>query len=436
MRICFAAEYFPPHAPGGAEWSTEALAVALGERGHRVTVVTPNYGAPARETRDGVAVVRFPFPVKRVPGRATVPARYLANPLFYLYAGLFLARTVRRERADVIHAQNKHMLVPAAIARALTGRPMALTLRDGSIIDAAPVCLHHGDRMPVDCGVAKLWGQCAVEYFELYARGRRSRLGTRLAFLYFWLDARLKQRFLRGADAVVGVSRGILDIYQRSGLLESVARLRVVHTIPPFTTTPPPSAVETMRRRLGLQGRRVILYVGKRSPGKGSGALLAAARRVASAVPEALFLFVGEGEPCPDEPFIRAVGPLPNHEVLTLYPLADVVAVPSVIPDALSRVILEALWAGRAVVATRVGGTPELIIDRVTGLLVDRDDPDGLAAALLALLADEGLRRELGRAGRRHVEALSGRGGSVDRLLDVYAELTGPPATAPSEARG
>jgi len=96
MTICLANEYFPPHAPGGAEWSTEALARALTARGHRVVVVTPNYGATAREERDGFTVVRFPFPVTRPPGRTVIPARYLANPLFYLYAGIMLAWRARQ----------------------------------------------------------------------------------------------------------------------------------------------------------------------------------------------------------------------------------------------------------------------------------------------------------------------------------------------------
>ncbi|PYO55868.1 MAG: hypothetical protein DMD83_17420, partial [Candidatus Rokuibacteriota bacterium] len=248
MTICLVTEYFPPHAPGGAEWSTEALARALAERGHRVLVVTPNYGAARREERDGFTVFRFPFPVKRRPGRDTVPARYLANPVFYLYAGLVVARIARREKAALVHVQNKHMLIPGALARALTGVPVITTIRDGSLIDAAPMCLHHGDRMPVDCGVAKLWGECSVEYFDLYVKGRRTRLAAKLAFLHGWLDARLKQRFLRRVDAVVAVSQGILDVYRRSGLLDGVPRLRVVHTVP-LLAAPPPEALEGVRRR-------------------------------------------------------------------------------------------------------------------------------------------------------------------------------------------
>lgn len=422
MTICLATEYFPPHAPGGAEWSADALARALAARGCRVVVVTPNYGAAPREERDGFTVIRFPFPVKRPPGRATIPGRYHANPFFYLYAGLALARVARREKAALIHVQNKHMLIPGVLARSLTGLPVVATLRDGSIIDAAPVCLHHGDRMPADCGVAKLWRQCSVEYFDLYVQGRRTRLATRLVFLYRWLDARLKQRFLRRVDAVVAVSQGILDIYRRSGLLDGMSRLRVVHTVPSLAA-PAPETVEDVRGRFGLAGKRLVLYVGKLSPGKGVADLLEAARRVAPSIPDVLFVLVGEGERAAPEPFIRHLGALANRDVLALYPLADVVVVPSVIPDALSRVILEAMSAARPVIATRVGGTPELVLDGKTGLLVERNDPAGLAAALLAILRDGALRRALGVAGRRHLESLSGQGGSLDRLLDVYAEV-------------
>ncbi len=421
--ICLATEYFPPHAPGGAEWSTDALASELARRGRRVLVVTPNYGAASREERDGFTVIRFPFPVKRAPGRATIPGRYHANPIFYLYAGLALARVASREKADVIHVQNKHMLVPGVLARTLTGLPVVATIRDGSIIDAAPMCLHHGDRMPPDCGVRKLWRECSAEYFDLYVKGRRGRLATKLVFLYRWLDARVKQRFLRRVDAVVAVSQGILDIYRRSALLDGVPRLRVVPTVPSLVPAPG-EAVDAARRRWDLAGKRVVLYVGKLSPGKGIADFLEAARRVAPAMADVLFVVAGDGDLVTAEPFVRRLGPLPNREILALYPLAEVVVVPSVIPDALSRVILEAMAAARPVIATRVGGSPELVLDGKTGLLVERNDPDSLAAAMLTLLGDDALRCALGAAGRRHLESLAGEGGSADRLLDVYAEVS------------
>ena len=421
--ICLANEYYPPHAPGGAEWSVQALARSLAARGEPVVVVTPNYGADAAEETDGIRVRRFPFPLKRPAGRHVVPPKALANPVFYVWAGLQLARLARAEGARVLHAQNKGMLVPGAIARAITGLPLVLTIRDASLIDAAPICLHHGDRRPVDCGTRKLWNECAVEYHDLYARGGRSRLRTRLGFWWGWRDACFKQRFLRRVDAVVGVSDGILGIYRRSGLLADVARVEVIPTVPPPA---PVAAIDAaaVRRRHELGDGPIALYVGKLSPGKGIADFVAAAARVVEKVPDARFAVVGDGDaPLPPAGWLRRLGTLPNADVLALYPAVDVVVVPSVIPDALSRVIVEAMSAGRPVIGTRVGGTPELVVDGVTGLLVDRSDADGLARAMTRLLGDEPLRTRLGDAARAHVGRVLAPEASVDRLLTLYAAV-------------
>jgi glycosyltransferase involved in cell wall biosynthesis len=422
MNICLVNEYFPPFAPGGAEWSLDALARAMAALGHRVTIVTPNYGAAAREERDGVSIVRFPFPLRLPAGRTPAAAKWLANPVFYLGAALAVAHAARRAGAQVIHAQNKHSLIPCVLAGRWLGVPVFLTIRDGGIVDAAPMCLHHGDRMPPDCGVRKLWRECSEEYFVQYLAGRRSRLRSKLAFLYFWLDSRLKQRFLRRVDGVIGVSRGILDIYRRSGLLVGVRSTHVIHNVPPPAAPAPAADVEALRARLGLRGRQVVLYVGKFSPGKGSADLVAAADSVARQCPDATFLFIGEGALGTDGAAdVRRLGPLPNHEVLALYPLADVVVVPSVVPDALSRVILEAMAAGRAVVATRVGGTPELVLDDATGVLVERGDRKALADTIAALLRDPARRQRLGTAAREHVRSRFSSDQTVAQLLAVYA---------------
>src|SRR2546427_9624887 len=88
VNVCFVNGYFPPFAPGGAEWSLDALAHALAGRGHRVTIVTPNWGAAPREEHDGVRIVRFAFPKRLEPGRQPAPAKWLADPLFFRRAGL------------------------------------------------------------------------------------------------------------------------------------------------------------------------------------------------------------------------------------------------------------------------------------------------------------------------------------------------------------
>src|SRR3989449_1976091 len=164
VNVCFVNEYFPPFAPGGAEWSLDALAHALAGRGHRVTIVTPNWGAAPRQEYDGVHIVRFAFPKRLEPGRRLAPAKWLANPFFYGWAALAVLRVARRERADVIHAQNKHSLIPATLAGRLPGVPVFFTICDRSIINAPPGCPHHPHPMPPHCGVREVLRGCSQDH--------------------------------------------------------------------------------------------------------------------------------------------------------------------------------------------------------------------------------------------------------------------------------
>jgi glycosyltransferase involved in cell wall biosynthesis len=102
----------------------------------------------------------------------------------------------------------------------------------------------------------------------------------------------------------------------------------------------------------------------------------------------------------------------------------DVVALPSR-TEGLPVVLLEALAHGRAVVATPVGGTPELVTDGVTGLLVPPGDPAALAAALRRLLDDPALARRLGEAGRERVARDFSERSMTDRVLEIYEEAAG-----------
>jgi glycosyltransferase involved in cell wall biosynthesis len=101
---------------------------------------------------------------------------------------------------------------------------------------------------------------------------------------------------------------------------------------------------------------------------------------------------------------------------------AAVVALPSH-AEGLPMTLLEAMARGRAGVATAVGGTPEVVVDGETGLLVAPGDVDGLAAALERLLRDPGLRARLGRAGRERVAERFTVERTTAAVLALYAEV-------------
>ena len=116
---------------------------------------------------------------------------------------------------------------------------------------------------------------------------------------------------------------------------------------------------------------------------------------------------------------LRLTGEL--MDVTTPLAAADVLAVPSR-NEGMGRVIVEGMAIGIPVVATAVGGIPDVVTDGECGRLVEPDDVDALAAALIELGRDDALRRKLGEAGERRAEAFSAPVASA-KLLAVYRAL-------------
>jgi glycosyltransferase involved in cell wall biosynthesis len=138
-----------------------------------------------------------------------------------------------------------------------------------------------------------------------------------------------------------------------------------------------------------------VLYAGRLSPEKGVRELVAATRGLPLVV-------AGDGPLRAEVP--GALGMVPHDELLRLYGSAAVVACPSR-REGFGVACLEAMAAGRPVVASDVGGLRDLVVDGETGLLVPPGDVTALRAALERLLGDAELRARLGRAARERVLA-------------------------------
>lgn len=422
--ILFASEYYPPFAPGGAEWSTAAWAAALVRRGHRVTVVTPNYGAAAREERDGATIVRVPFPVKLRPGQGE--ARFLAhrNPLFHLYFAWQLRRVARATGAEIIHAQGKAALVSCWLAGRSLSRPVLATIRDVGLLCPLGHCTVFEPWDRFDCGTMQYLGKCLPYHLTHYAAGLGAlgRARIRVAAVAAWADNRLRQQAMKRVALLIGVSQGILDVYPTRLL---GPRGRVVANLPPPVPVPSDAEARAARDRLGVEAAPLVLYAGKLSIGKGTPVLLEALDRIAAAVPGVRFALAGKGGMAiPARADLLTLGVVPQAELFALYRAADVVVVPSLWPEPLSRVLLEVMRIGRPVVATAVGGTPEAVEHGVTGLLVPRQDSEALAKAVIELLLDPERRARMGRAATERARTAFDEERLVTALLEVYREAT------------
>jgi glycosyltransferase involved in cell wall biosynthesis len=218
---------------------------------------------------------------------------------------------------------------------------------------------------------------------------------------------------------------------------EGVSPSRVL-TVPNFVEAdafdaPPADQLMALRSRLGLAGHDfapVIGIVARLDPVKDHAALLRAAKVLIDRGRTFRLVIVGDGdqrgplERLTSElglgPSIHFAGQLSHRP--NPHALFDVSVLCST-AEGFPNAILEAMAAGRPVVATRVGGIPDAVEEGRTGLLVAPGDVEGLAVALDGLLTDDARRTALGAAGRERAREMYGERSVLRTLEDAYLEL-------------
>jgi glycosyltransferase involved in cell wall biosynthesis len=357
VKVVVVSGIWPPD-PGGPASHAPALADFLTERGHTVEVVTTADAPPARRS----------YPVAWAPRRS--PLRHARTA--------FLVRTAAR-RADVVYATS--MIRRAAIGARLARRPLVVKL-------------------------------VSDEVFERATRGGRYS-GTLDEFQRVRGD--LRTRFLRATrNAAVRSARHVFcpsaylnDVALGWGLDDSRS------SVLPNPAPDPPHLPDraALREELALEGR-VLAFAGRLGPQKDVGTLLEALVHVPAVTlaiagdgPERAALEQRAGELGLDGR-VRFLGSVPRDTVLRLFSAADASVLPSAWEN-FPHTVVEALAVGCPVIATAVGGVPEVVVDGENGLLVPAGDAQALAAAIARFFSDDGLRERLAGAAARSVAGYS-----------------------------
>lgn len=386
MKILVVTDRFPPWHAGGAARVAGALASEYARAGHEVVVVhgDPLPGPPHDGAIDGLRAhwVNAPVSARLRGWRSVRNGRALGQ----------FARVVAAERPDVAHAHNLHETFSFAALEVLARArvPTVLTLHDcmsfhqGKLVEIA----ERADWETNDRALVVTGWDLLRRYRFRYAPGRRRRI---------------RRIFERSSTWVVAVS----------GLLERALRANrvpchdVIHNgiqLDEFASTP--EAIERLRRRLGLVGRRVVATFGRLTGSKGQVQIRDAVEHVRRQHPDVVLLAVGS--PTLDlssgAAWLVGTEPLAGTELAAAYGLADVVVVPSVCLDVFPSVTLEAMAAGRPVVVSRFAGTRDIIEEGRTGFVVDALDVEQLAGRIGMLLEDAALAARVGAAGRDLVE--------------------------------
>jgi len=243
----------------------------------------------------------------------------------------------------------------------------------------------------------------------------------------YLLSSWIEKTVVETADRVIAVSHKMRDDIL-AHFAADPARVVVIHNgIDPerFRRTDARDHLE----RLGVT-TPYVLFVGRITDQKGIFHLIEAAKRLPAGV-QVVMCASAPDTPEIEERLRRAVATMPNvrwinemvkHEVVVqLYSHAAVFCCPSVY-EPFGIINLEAMACETAVVASAVGGILEVVVDGETGLLVPPAKPDALVGALTRLLNDPDMRRRMGQAGRRRVEAQFSWASVAERTERVYAD--------------
>jgi glycogen synthase len=389
LKIVLASEIYPPRA-GGAGWSTRALALALRAAGHEVTVITTS---PGTCDLDGLAVRRLQVRGRK---RLTVP-RAFASAL--------------HEHADgVIHAQ--HSLSALGALGGNDPSRVAVTVRDHW-----PVCfwstrISRGALCPA-CGVGPMTrcvdGRVAVPAPLSWG-----------VLPYMLGDLRAKRAALGAAGATLAVSEAVAGGLRAAG----IPRVEVIPNIVDSEET----RVQAGPEPSFPLPERFLLFVGKLEDNKGARLLVPAVAAADTGLP---LVVLGEGSLAHAVKFDAAAagvtlllrGWAEREDVLRTLARATALVFPSLWPEPLSRVLLEALALGVPVAAMDTGGTREILAaeGEEAGLLVAH--PEGLGPAVARLVQDAALSARLSEAARRRSAAYA-PGTLVPRYEAVYRRLT------------
>ena len=267
-------------------------------------------------------------------------------------------------------------------------------------------------------------GLLAFAGVPLFVSSRRD-LGTMLSPKQRWTVRRV---FLR-SDRVVVNSEAARQSLLNEGFPDS--RVRLIRNGVDLERYHVNGNAQSARRTLGWnRNSQLIGVIANLRPEKGHKILLQAAAAILQRYPNAHFILAGPGEL---EGELRAyvaannlnsnVSFLGDYAAIPeLLAALDIVVLPS-ISESLPNVVLEAMSAGRPVVASAVGGCTELIEHNRTGVLVPPGDPAALAEQILVLLDRPELRMQLGNAARKHAEREFNFTEAVKQLERVYDEL-------------
>jgi glycosyltransferase involved in cell wall biosynthesis len=397
------AQFYPPII-GGEERHVRNLSIELAARGHDVSVATLwQKDMPEFECDQGVRIYRIRGSLQRATAIFSEKERRHSPPFPDPEVLWALRRIVIRECPEIVHAHNwiVHSFTPL---KTWSRAKLVVTLHDSSLICAQKRYMYHA----AVCSGPALTKclECATQHY-----GPVKGVPTTLAN---WLWGKVERQ---SVDMFLPVSQAIAEVTQ---LDKHSAPYHVIPNFVPNDVSRSFSDADPLQIQLPQDS--YLLFVGDLTHDKGVEVLLRAHAEMESHVP---LVFIGR--PILDfsanfPPSALVLQNWPHDAVMDAWSRCTIALMPSLVLDACPTVTMEAMAMGRPVVASRIGGLSDLVIDGETGLLVPPGDWRALREAIQLLLDNPVLRKRMGAMAKQRVLAFQART-VVPRIEQAYQEV-------------
>lgn len=404
MKVLMLAQFYPPTL-GGEEHQVRNLSIALAARGYDVCVATlGREGLEPFVLDEGVRVIRIPSMVQQAKWLFSDTERRHAPPFPDPIALLALRDIINREQPDIVHAHNwlLHSFLPL---KSWSGAKLIVTLHDYSFLCATKRLMKDGLR----CNGPELVKclRCAAHHYGP-VKGTTSVLCNNFMRL---IEQSAVDLFLPVSEAVaIG-----------SGLIAKKLPYQLVSNFLPDPVMKQEQDASEYLKQLPEQD--FLLFVGDLGNDKGVHVLLRAYAKMRDVPPLVLIGRAYGDTPLSYPPNVYVFHSWPHFAVLQAWQRCLFALAPSIWAEPFGLVVIEAMAAGCAVVASRIGGIKDIVIDHETGLLVPPGDEEALCEAIQLLLANPGLRQKMGAAAQQRIATRYLASVVVPEVEQIYQRL-------------
>jgi len=381
-RICLVTHYFPPHM-GGIEKVSYEQSKRLTEFGYEIDVLTSKIKGQNERPAKGIRV--FPYSNLNLAERIGVPYPVLSFQAYRKFVQVI-------KKCDLVHAHG-HVYMSSYLAGKVAKKykkPFIVT-QHNTFIDYQSI----------------------------------------LNILENLNDLTVGKSVLKCADRVIVVSKKTMEYVLKLGADKS--KTSVIYNGVDTDYFHPVNKEES-RKKLGLpKNRKIILSVRRLVYKNGLDTLIESIPLLTRDHPDLLFVVAGKGpsrkliedrvKELGIDANIKLTGFVPDRLLPLYYDAADYFVIPSASGEGLPLVLLEAMACGLPVIATTVGGTPEIIKHMKNGVLVPPRNPEAMAEAISKILLEERLGATIGEEARRIVEDRFTWKKNLSQLQDIYKKV-------------